>query len=901
MPKRVQAVNERRKLIWNSAVTSGLFSNSQLTITDNGHTQDPSATMTAAFYSRYVPPARGPTGPPIISIPDPPTEKKRKRDTRGNDDWEVDQLSKRARKSAGKEVSRKSGRLHDQDNEVEISERLRTIDGHTSQADNGGSPMHGRTSIMQDSSPGSGKAPSAEDLLSKYSVTGKIRTSRTSGPPPTEQERGKAEGASARATHEDVEHVLHTESTGRKGKNRARGIKDQVDQDPSSGLNDARPQEGHQKIRARYERTAKAWGLNAAEDRDRAVEDNDSAVVISQPVQGIEKHGLEPLPQPSPVPESKEKPSYSALPPWLTKPISIKSTKTVPFSDLGLSSKLQANLQAKGYVVAFPIQASVVALLLQHRSLPRNDICISAATGSGKTLAYVLPMIEGLKDRTVVRLRGIIVVPTRELVQQARETCEMCSEGTGLRIGTCVGSRNLKEEQKLLVKRTQRYDPQKHGAELERPMTSATWAKFDLPNLMEEVEDDFELRQGYTPQFQSEVDILICTPGRLVDHLKSTRGFTLRDIEWLVVDEADRLLNESFQEWVKVVIPAIEADSSYEELPLDQKVLVDMRFDKPPKELRKIILSATMTQDLTKLTSLRLRNPKMLIVGDDPKLTAENEDGGQDTLGAQDVGADGVELPKTLREMAVPIKEEGDKPLYLLEMLRSHIMTGSNAAQRTGRGISPVSDTSSAESSDEVDTASTTESENSEAGRNAQVSGNSMAPESRAAKNSVLVFTKSTESASRLSRLLSLLEPAFSPLIGTLTKSTTSSTSRRTLALFRQHKLSILVATDRASRGLDIPELGHVISYDMPASVTSYIHRVGRTARAGKEGTAWTMVAHREGKWFWNEIGKGTGESRIRRAEKVGRYTLGLDMDPMLRARYESALSTLGEEVRMRQ
>lgn len=125
------------------------------------------------------------------------------------------------------------------------------------------------------------------------------------------------------------------------------------------------------------------------------------------------------------------------------------------------------------------------------------------------------------------------------------------------------------------------------------------------------------------------------------------------------------------------------------------------------------------------------------------------------------------------------------------------------------------------------------------------------------------------------------------------------------MADLRQGKIRIIIATDRASRGLDLPELGHVISYDVPTNVTTYVHRVGRTARAGKVGKAWTLLAHREARWFWNQIGKASDQesgkmAMVVREGKVQRCQLSLDtggVDQETKARYERALKQLGEEV----
>jgi len=158
----------------------------------------------------------------------------------------------------------------------------------------------------------------------------------------------------------------------------------------------------------------------------------------------------------------------------------------------------------------------------------------------------------------------------------------------------------------------------------------------------------------------------------------------------------------------------------------------------------------------------------------------------------------------------------------------------------------------------------------------------------------VLVFTNSNESAVRLARLISLLEPKFTNFIGTLTSTTRSSTRNTTIKAFNSCKLSILVASDLVSRGLDLPNLAHVINYDIPISVTSYVHRVGRTARAGKRGEASTLYTNKEGRWFWNEIGRG--KSILREAgSKIERIKAGDIVDDE-RAAYTAALEQLGKE-----
>jgi ATP-dependent RNA helicase DDX51/DBP6 len=107
----------------------------------------------------------------------------------------------------------------------------------------------------------------------------------------------------------------------------------------------------------------------------------------------------------------------------------------------------------------------------------------------------------------------------------------------------------------------------------------------------------------------------------------------------------------------------------------------------------------------------------------------------------------------------------------------------------------------------------------------------------------------------------------------------------------------ILVASDLVSRGLDLPNLAHVVNYDVPTSLTSYVHRIGRTARAGKQGHAWTLYTATEGRWFWNEIGRTQGVERS--SGKVERVNIkGEFFDEKERRRYELALEELGNETR---
>lgn len=204
---------------------------------------------------------------------------------------------------------------------------------------------------------------------------------------------------------------------------------------------------------------------------------------------------------------------------------------------MSLNPSVTELLKAKGYSEAFAIQAAVLRLLLPGVEQHHGDLCIAASTGSGKTLAYALPMIEALRNKPVTRLRGLVVVPTRELVTQARETLELCSAGSGLKIGTAFGSKALKEEQEALVTRKQRYDPVAYQREQSQVVD-------EDEELLNWDDDQLDVQSssegnlvGYVNDYQSSIDVLVCTPGRLIEHLQHTRGFTLDRVQWLVIDE----------------------------------------------------------------------------------------------------------------------------------------------------------------------------------------------------------------------------------------------------------------------------------------------------------------------------------------------------------------------------
>ena len=613
-----------------------------------------------------------------------------------------------------------------------------------------------------------------------------------------------------------------------------------------------------------------------------------TAAIEDEPIEAqddqmeIESHGLEPLPQPTEVQEIPKVSMSSALPEWLQSATHVSPASTVPFQSLPINENAAFSLQVKGYEKAFAIQAAVLPMLLPGPQHYSGDICISAATGSGKTLAYTLPMVESLREKPVTKLRGLIVVPTRELVNQVKETFDLCSGGSGLKIGTALGSKTFKEEQALIVEKGQKYDPEAYRAEQEKEIDEdEELMDWDFEKRFGP-KDSFELLYNHVVEYNSRVDVLICTPGRLVEHIQSTTGFTLEHVQWLVIDEADRLLDESFQQWIDVVLPGLEYLP-----PLDP---IQVRFSntfhlRRRREVRKIILSATMTRDISKLTALKLRRPRLVVLEGQAQEKPETQDN-METIEA----AERVELPTTLQEIGVKAPDTNDKPLYLIQLLESKPEIGSE--QASVKCIEPQRSSESENTSLDDSTSQSDSDHGMILPKDASTVPQPVAP---SATHGTLIFTKTNEHATRLARLLSLLRPAWGPQIATLTKSSTSSSGQKALSAFRKRKLSILIASDRASRGLDIPDLKHVINYDMPSSLTSYIHRVGRTARAGKEGKATTLIADNEARWFWNEIARSEKVGRGK-GKKVVRIDRKLEVEDEEREMYQEALEKLGEE-----
>tara|TARA_R110002003_G_scaffold130_6_gene12203 strand:- start:10111 stop:12198 length:2088 start_codon:yes stop_codon:yes gene_type:complete len=606
----------------------------------------------------------------------------------------------------------------------------------------------------------------------------------------------------------------------------------------SEGAEEAN-EETSKKHKAIFSKFEKASKLAEARSQRRDEDESDG----NEQVLPEELHDLEPMPQPAPVPETAFEPSFSTLPPWLAQPVTVESSSTAPFAALGVDAHFVKKLEQQGFRDALAVQTALLPMLHPGFEQHLGDICVSAKTGSGKTLAYLLPIIEALKDRAVPILSAIVVVPSRQLVNQALQVAEELCAGTKIKVGTALGNTAFAAEQKQLVKLRAQYNPSRANELHERASEQFRTGFVEKGGVFDDL---MAMPQDHVPVYDAGVDILVCTPGRLVEHIENTTGFLLNSVQWLVIDEADQLLNQNFQGWASVLMDALHGETPADFMNARERLYKRERNANSiwsavlpaRRQLTKVVLSATMEKDLTKLGTLRLKRPKLVVVQDET--TEEQPLEHEDNM---------FELPSTLKEFAVHVGDGSNKPLHLLHVLHTYVFKGLKAPSKPG---SADSDSSSSEEGSDDDKHEGSATLANQASR-------------------VLIFTKSTENASRLSHLLSVLEPAFERYLRTMTRALTAEASKKLLKAFGNGDVKLLIASDAASRGLDIPDLTHVINYDIPTSITSYVHRVGRTARAGKAGQAWTLFTKTEAAWFLKQVAKGDtikrGSRKVKRME----------------------------------
>jgi len=390
------------------------------------------------------------------------------------------------------------------------------------------------------------------------------------------------------------------------------------------------------------------------------------------------------------------------------------------FDHLGLRVELLKVLKAKGYTAPTPIQAQAIPVILDGQ-----DILARAQTGTGKTDAFALPLVEILSRKGGNRRhpRALVLTPTRELALQVAETIKGYARRVSMRCTVVYGG--------------VRINPQ-----IDR------------------------LRRG--------IDILVATPGRLLD-LAGRRHLNLSRLEFLVFDEADRMLDLGFSEEISEILDLL------------------------PTERRTMLFSATYTQPIRNLAARMLKDPEQIDVT--PRNTA----------------AESV-------VQKVHLVDRSNKRALLI-----HLITRENWRR-------------------------------------------------------ILIFTRTKHGANKLVEKLA----AQGISTAALHSNKSQSFRTRTLKAFKNGEIRILVGTDVAARGLDISDLPYVVNYDMPGIPEDYVHRIGRTGRAGVSGMAVSLVSHAERRHL--QAIEKLLKQKIP-VEKVAGYTVDSDVPDFVLFRPDSASS----------
>ncbi|CAD6446728.1 9a6f954c-3fc3-4172-b4fb-640ce814a683 [Sclerotinia trifoliorum] len=362
------------------------------------------------------------------------------------------------------------------------------------------------------------------------------------------------------------------------------------------------------------------------------------------------------------------------------------------FKDLGIVDSLCEACDTLGYKAPTHIQRESIPLALQGR-----DLIGLAETGSGKTAAFALPILQSLLDKPQP-LFGLVLAPTRELAYQISQSFEALGSVIRVKCAVIVGGMDMVPQAIALGKKPH---------------------------------------------------IIVATPGRLLDHLENTKGFSLRSLKYLVMDEADRLLDLDFG-------------------PILDKILKVL-----PRERRTYLFSATFSSKVESLQRASLKDPLRVSISSNKYQTVS-------TL--------------IQNYIFIPLVHKDTYLIYLLNEF---------------------------------------------------------------AGQSAIIFTRTVNETQRIAILLRTLGFGAIPLHGQLSQSSRLGSLNK----FRAGSREILVATDVAARGLDIPSVDVVLNYDMPQDSKTYIHRVGRTARAGKSGHAISFVTQYDVE-IWMRIEAALGKKQ---------------------------------------
>ena len=502
-------------------------------------------------------------------------------------------------------------------------------------------------------------------------------------------------------------------------------------------------------------------------------------------------------------------------------PLTDKST----FSGLGLDPLIVTHLEEKMNITKpTTIQKEALPALLNilpgDASDSGRDVFIQSQTGSGKTLSYLLPIIQDLLplgtlsyiDRSVGTL-AIIIAPTRELAKQISDVLEI-----------------------LLSLRLRPKDDDQSDT-LSTRMTR--WLVSGLlTGGATRTHEKARLRKG--------LPILVSTPGRLLDHLQNTSSFNVGKCRWLVLDEADRLMDLGFEESIKGILQALEGRRKLAIQAVDEGKSSEVGGWDWTRRRRTVLCSATIKESVQHLAGTALVKPIIAKAFNSTEST-ENIDKALE----QEKDSSKFTPPSQLLQKYVvtPLKL---RLVALVALLR--LLLSKSYARQGSKIIVFFSCTDSVDYHWSLFGEASIGDESSQDPRSNTYHGVDSGDEEE---------EDSTKTASRETIVMksSLLPQAsIYRLHGSLPLKTRlaslSEFAKRPKSKEEEPHSSILFCTSVASRGLDLPLVRAVVQYDLPTEggVTEYIHRVGRTARVGKGGEAWSIVAPSEKEWVhWIE------------------------------------------------
>lgn len=439
------------------------------------------------------------------------------------------------------------------------------------------------------------------------------------------------------------------------------------------------------------------------------------------------------------------------LPYWLAHPDIISSDLSVPGTAINslsyICDTIQKNLKGMNIKNLFPVQEKLIPWILDVHKKPipfrPKDVCVSAVTGSGKTLGYAIPIVQHLMEtRMECKVKALVVLPVFELAKQVFNVFDkLCN--------------NLKVRCVLLSKN--------------RPL-------------------EVEQNQLFRSDGESKVDIIVTTGGRLVEHLFYTKGFDLKSLKFLVIDEADNAMSQLHNDWYYHYIQHIGVPNELQSNRLSYRDLLALVKDDGGFHIpQKLLFSATLSQDPEKINIFNLFQPKLFTTSDNKEdLLKYQARKLQEVQRGNFIGK--YTTPAELTELFC-ITEYKLKPLTLFGLIKKHNW------------------------------------------------------------RRFLCFTNTIEASHRLSFVLQTLLGA-DLVIEELSSLLSMKVRQKVLQRFSNGEVNGLICSDALARGIDVPNIDVVISYDLPKQLKIYIHRIGRTARAGQHGSAVTIVAPDQIKTF---------------------------------------------------